>query len=324
MKQKINFPLNKVIGELSRFLGQVEVAISTLTSKQIKPGSKVESDKILPEKVGTLKGKTAIISGGSRGIGLEVAKRFARDGANIVIAAKSTESHPKLAGTIFSAADEIKALGGQALPIKCDVRNEDEVKNVIESTNKTFGGIDIVINNASAISLSSIENTELKKFDLMFDINVRGTYLLSKLALPYLINAKNPHILTFAPPINLDGQWFDKYGTYTTSKYAMALVAKSLAHEMNSFGVASSCLWPRTTIATAAVLNMSGGQILENKSRRPEIMADAAYEIVTRKSKDFLGQSFIDDEVLTLAGIKDLTRYAVNPTQSLQQDLFLS
>ncbi len=269
------------------------------------------------------KNKTAFITGASRGIGKAIALRLAREGANIVVVAKSIEENPKLGGTIFSAAKEIEDAGGKALAIQCDIRDEIQVENAIKKAIETFGGIDILINNASAISLTTTEKTDIKKYDLMHDINVRGTFIISKACTPYLKQVSNPHILTLSPPINLDAKWFGKHTAYTVSKYGMSMIAFGLAQELKECGIASNTLWPRTTIATAAVKNLLGGEALMNRSRTPEIVADAAFYVLSKPSKLCSGHHFIDEEVLLSEGITDFSKYAVVPGADLQGDLFL-
>ena len=313
----------KMFGDVRRLINQVEVALHNLTGKRVPATPATNETVNLGPKFGTLKGKTIFISGGSRGIGLEIAKRCARDGANVAIAAKTTELHPKLPGTIYTACEEISKAGGKGLPIIMDVRSDEAVEKAIEKAVQEFGGIDILINNASAIHLADVENTPIKKFDLMFDINVRGTFLLTQMALPYLMKAANPHILTLAPPVNLDLKWFHGHGPYTTSKYAMSMLATTFAQELAAYGIASNCLWPKTPIMTAAVMNLKGGNIFANMSRKPEIMADAAYEILVREAKKLTGHHFIDDAVLLSCGVNDFEQYSVKPGSKLMADLFL-
>ncbi len=267
--------------------------------------------------------KTVFITGASRGIGKAIGLRFAKEGANIVIVAKSVEANPKLGGTIFSAAEEMDAAGGKALAIQCDIRFEDQINNAVEKAVETFGGIDILINNASAIAFTTIEQTTPKLFDLMHDINVRGTFFVSKACIPFLKKSTNPHILSLSPPINLLPKWFGAHAAYTISKYNMSMIAIGLAEELKKYKIASNTLWPRTTIATAAVKNLLGGEALINMSRTPEIIADAAYYILNRPSTDCTGNAFIDEEVLALAGITDLEKYSVVPGGRLYTDLFL-
>ncbi|MEO6406439.1 MAG: NAD(P)-dependent oxidoreductase [Ferruginibacter sp.] len=269
------------------------------------------------------KNKTAFITGASRGIGKAIALKLAAAGANIVVAAKSTEENPKLGGTIFSAAEEIKAAGGNALPLQCDIRNEDQVNEVVKKAAEHFGGIDILINNASAISLTNTERTEPKRFDLMYNINVRGTFFVCQACIPFLKNGNNPHIITLSPPINMDLKWFSNHLAYTMSKYSMSMIALGLSAELKKFGIASNALWPRTTIATAAVQNLLGGDALIKMSRTPEIMADAAFAILGRASAECTGNTFIDEQVLAEEGITDLEKYSVTPGGKLYNDLFI-
>ena len=267
--------------------------------------------------------KTVFITGASRGIGKAIALRLAKEGANIIVAAKSIEENPKLGGTIFSAAQEIEQAGGRALAVQCDIRFEDQIKNAVDKAVETFGGIDILINNASAINLSPAEQTTPKQFDLMHDINVRGTFFVSQACIPYLKNAENAHILTLSPPINLATKWFGNHVAYTMAKYNMTMIAIGLAGELNKYNIASNALWPKTTIATAAVKNLLGGEALIKMSRHPEIIADAAFHILSKPSTECTGNTFIDEEVLALAGITDLDKYAVQPGGRLYTDLFL-
>ncbi len=267
--------------------------------------------------------KTVLITGASRGIGKAIGLRLAKEGANIVIASKSVEENPKLGGTIFTAAAEMEAAGGNALAVQCDIRFEDQVQNVVDKAIATFGGIDILINNASAISLTNTEQTEPKRFDLMYDINVRGTFFVSKACIPFLKKATNPHIINLSPPINMDMKWFSNHLAYTMSKYNMTMIALGLATELKKFNIAANTLWPKTTIATAAVQNLLGGQMLMNMSRTPEIMADAAYYILSKASTQCTGNTFIDEEVLAAEGIVDLGKYSVVPGAQLYTDLFV-
>lgn len=271
----------------------------------------------------TLKNKTLFISGGSRGIGLAIAKRAAQDGANIIIAAKTAEPHPKLPGTIYTAADEIEEAGGQALPVVCDIRSEDAVKDAVRAGVERFGGIDICINNASAISLTPTTQTPLRRFDLMHQVNTRGTFLVSQTCLPYLQQAANPHILNLSPPLNMEEKWFAPHVAYTMAKYGMSLCVLGMAGEFRDAGIAVNALWPRTVIATAAVRNLLGGDEIIKRSRKPDIMADAAHIILTKSSRDFTGNFCIDDEVLESAGITDLTSYAIDPSLDLVPDFFV-
>lgn len=271
----------------------------------------------------TFQNKTAFITGASRGIGKAIAQRLAAAGANIVIAAKSIEENPKLGGTIYSAAQEIEAAGGKALAVACDIRDEMQIQNAVEKAVERFGGIDILINNASAISLTPIEQTEPKRFDLMNDINVRGTFFVSKACIPYLKNGNNPHLLNLSPPLNLNPKWFGAHAAYTISKYNMTMIALGLAAELKKFNIAANTLWPKTTIATAAVKNLLGGEALIKMSRKPEIMADAAYYILQKPSNECTGNTFIDEEVLTAEGITEFDQYAITPGGRLYKDLFL-
>jgi citronellol/citronellal dehydrogenase len=271
----------------------------------------------------SFKNKTVFITGASRGIGKAIALRLAKEGANIVVAAKSIEENPKLGGTIFSAAKEIEEDGGKALAVQCDIRFEDQIKNAVEKAVETFGGINILINNASAISLTPIEKTEAKAFGLMHDINVKGTFFVSKYCIPYLKKENNAHILNLSPPINLEQKWFTSHLAYTMSKYNMTMIALGLSGELKKYNIAVNSLWPRTTIATAAVRNLLGGEELVNMSRTPEIIADAAFYILQKPSAECSGNFFIDEEVLALEGITNLDKYAVVPGGKLYTDLFL-
>ncbi|MEO6547079.1 MAG: NAD(P)-dependent oxidoreductase [Ferruginibacter sp.] len=267
--------------------------------------------------------KTVLITGASRGIGKAIGLKLAREGANIVIASKSIEENPKLGGTIFSAAAEMEAAGGKALAVQCDIRFEDQVKNVVDQAVEKFGGIDILINNASAISLTDTEKTAPKRFDLMYDINVRGTFFVCQACIPWLKNSTNPHIINLSPPINMDMKWFANHLAYTISKYNMTMIALGLSAELKKYHIAANSLWPKTTIATAAVQNLLGGEMLMNMSRIPEIMADAAFYILSRPSTECTGNSFIDEEVLEAEGITDLAKYSVVPGAKLYNDLFV-
>ena len=271
----------------------------------------------------TLKGKTLFITGASRGIGLAIAMRAARDGANIAVVAKTAEPNPKLPGTIYTAAQEIEAAGGDAVPITCDIRDEDQVKDAVAETVDRFGGIDICVNNASAISLTGIEQTEMKRFDLMHQINARGTFMVSKYCIPHLEKAENPHILTLSPPLDMKTRWFAPHTAYSMAKFGMSMVVLGLAGELKGKGIAVNALWPRTTIATAAVQNLLGGDALMNASRTPEIIADAAHVIFSRASRDFTGQFCIDDTLLWEDGERDFDKYRVNPDVDLQVDFFV-
>jgi len=271
----------------------------------------------------SLHNKTAFITGASRGIGKSIALRIAKDGGNVIIAAKSVEENPKLGGTIFSAAKDIENAGGKALPVQCDIRFEDQVQAAIDKAVAQFGGIDIVINNASAISLTPTEQTEPKRFDLMHDINVRGTFFVTRACIPHLKKSGNAHILTLSPPINLNPKWFGGHVAYTMTKYCMSMMAIGWAAELKQYRIASNALWPRTTIDTAAVRNLLGGEALAKMSRIPDILADATYYIVNKPSADCTGNCFIDEEVLLKEGISDLSHYSVVPGANLYKDLFV-
>lgn len=271
----------------------------------------------------TFKGKTVFITGGSRGIGKAIGLRLAREGANIVIAAKTAEPHPKLEGTIFSAAKEMEQVGGQALAVQCDIRNEDEVVAAINTAVERFGGIDILVNNASAINLSPVSLLPVKQYDLMQDINARGTYLVSRHCIPHLRKSQNAHILTMSPPISMDVKWFSHFAPYTISKFCMSMLTLGMAEELRKDKVAVNSLWPKTIIATAAVLNVLGGDEMVRKSRTPEIVADAAHIILGMPSHDFTGKFCIDEEILTGAGVSDFDKYKVDPDADLVQDIFL-
>ncbi|MEO1261562.1 MAG: NAD(P)-dependent oxidoreductase [Bacteroidota bacterium] len=267
--------------------------------------------------------KTVFITGGSRGIGKAIALKLAAQGYNITIAAKTTEPHPKLPGTIFTAAEEIEKAGGKALPVKTDIRSEENVKAAIQKTVDHFGGIDILVNNASAINLNKTEFLEMKRYDLMHDINVRGTFMVSKHCIPYLKQSENPHILTLSPPLNMEKKWFGNHLAYTMAKYGMSMTVIGLAEELKEDGIAVNALWPKTTIATAAVRNILGGEQLIQMSRTPAIMGDAAFCILNKKSSEATGQFFIDEAVLHKEGVTDFSKYAVNPEEKLAADLFL-
>ena len=272
----------------------------------------------------SLKGKTLFITGASRGIGLAIAKRAASDGANVVIVAKTSEPNPKLEGTIHSAAKEISDAGGNALAISCDIRHEDDVEKAVAQTVSTFGGIDICVNNASAISLTTLEKTEMKRFDLMMGVNTRGTLLVSKVCLPHLRRASNPHILTLSPPLDLEPRWFAGHVAYSIAKYGMSLCVLGLAEELRRDGIAVNALWPRTTIATAAIKNILGGDKLMRMSRKAEIVADAAYLVFAQPSKVFTGKFLIDDTFLhEVGGVKDFDAYRVDSTVPLAPDFFV-
>ncbi len=270
----------------------------------------------------SLAGKALVMSGGSRGIGLAIALRGAQDGARVAIIAKTEEPHPKLEGTIYTGADEIRAAGGEALPIAGDVRDDERIEAAIQQVVEQFGGIDICINNASAIDISPVESIAMKRYDLMQDINTRGTFVLTKACLPYLKKAANPHVLTLSPPLNLNPAWFGRSLAYTIAKYGMSMCTLGFAQEFKPYGVAANSLWPRTTIATAAIRNLLGGEQAMRRSRDPRIVADAAHAILTRPSRECTGRFFIDDEVLAEKGITDLSTYG-GVESELQSDLFL-
>jgi len=267
--------------------------------------------------------KTVFITGASRGIGKAIALRLAKDGANIIVAAKSVEENPKLGGTIFSAAEEIEKAGGKALPVQCDIRFEDQIQQAVSKAVAFFGGIDMLINNASAISLTPTEQTEPKRFDLMHDINVRGTFFMTKACIPYLKKSSNPHILTLSPPINLNPKWLAGHIAYTMAKYNMSMMAIGWATELKQYKIASNALWPRTTIDTAAVRNILGGEMLAKMSRTPDVLADAAYFILSKPSTECTGNCFIDEDAFAKEGITDLEKYSVVPGAKLYTDLFL-
>ena len=271
----------------------------------------------------SLSGKTVFISGGSRGIGLAIVLRCARDGANVAIAAKTAEPHPKLEGTIHTAVEEIEKAGGKGLPILCDIRFEDQVEAAVAKTAETFGGIDVCINNASAISLTGTLETDMKRYDLMHSINTRGTFLTSKTCVPYLLKSDNPHILNISPPLDLSPQWFAGHVAYTMAKYGMSMCVLGMAAEFKSRGIAVNALWPRTTIATAAIANLLGGEKMIEASRTVEIMADAAHVILTKRATEFTGNFCIDDTLLVENGFKDFDKYRVNPSVDLMPDFFV-
>ena len=270
-----------------------------------------------------LNNKTLFVSGASRGIGLAIAKRAAQDGANIILAAKTADPHPKLPGTIYTAADEIIEAGGKALPVVCDIRDEENVRNAVNKGVEEFGGIDICINNASAIQLTGTLQTDMKRYDLMNQINARGTFLVSKVCLPHLIKSDNPHILNLSPPLDMDPKWFGPHVAYTIAKFGMSLCVLGMAEEFKGEGVAVNALWPRTAIATAAIKNALGGDEVMNISRTPEIMGDAAYVILTKDSKEFTGNFCIDDNLLAENGVTDFSQYAEVPFDQLAPDFFV-
>jgi citronellol/citronellal dehydrogenase len=271
----------------------------------------------------TLKGKTLFITGASRGIGLAIGLRAARDGANVAIAAKTADAHPKLEGTIYTAAKEIEDAGGKALPLICDVRHEEQVLEAVEKTAQTFGGIDICVNNASAISITRTPDTEMKRYDLMHQVNTRGTFLVSKSCLPHLAKSENPHILMLSPPLDMQAKWFAGHVAYSIAKYGMSLCVLGMAAEFKLQGIAVNALWPRTTIATAAIKNVLGGDKLMRASRTPEIVADAAHLIFTQPSREFTGNFCIDDTLLHEHGVRDFDKYRVDPSVPLQPDFFV-
>ena len=270
-----------------------------------------------------LKNRTLFVSGASRGIGLAIAKRAAKDGANIILAAKTAEPHPKLPGTIYTAAEEIIEQGGQALPVICDIRDEENVRNAVNEGIDKFGGIDICVNNASAIQLTGTLQTDMKRYDLMNQINSRGTFLVSKVCLPHLLKSDNPHILNLSPPLDMDPKWFGPHVAYTMAKFGMSLCVLGMAEEFKEEGVAVNALWPRTAVATAAIKNALGGESVMNISRSPEIMADAAYVILTKKSREFTGNFCIDDNLLADNGVTDFSKYAEVPFSELAPDFFV-
>ena len=271
----------------------------------------------------SLQGKTLFITGASRGIGLAIGLRAARDGANVAIAAKTTEPHPKLPGTIYTAAEEIERAGGKALPLVVDVRDEAMVKEAIDATAARFGGLDIVVNNASAISQTPAAATDMKRYDLMQQINTRGTFVVSKWAIPLLQKAANPHILMISPPLDMKEKWFAPHTAYTIAKFGMSLVVLGLAGELRNKGIAVNALWPRTVIATAAVNNLLGGEALMRAARKPEIMADAAYAVFAKPAREFTGNFLIDDTFLSENGVTDFEPYRVDLAQKLVQDFFV-
>jgi len=272
-------------------------------------------------KTRSLTGRTLFVTGASRGIGLAIAIRAAKEGANIAVAAKTTEPHPRLPGTIYTAAEQIEQAGGKALPLAVDIRSEEQVAQAVAKCADEFGAIDVLVNNASAIQLTRADATDLKRFDLMYDINARGTFLCSKLCLPHLIGRENPHVLTLAPPISMTPRWFARHTAYTVSKFAMAMLTYGLAAEWKPERVAFNCLWPKTVIRTAALAMIPG--VEPHRCRTPEIVADAAVTIITKDSGSFTGQFCIDEDVLREAGLTDFTGYSVDPKQEPIPDLFL-
>jgi citronellol/citronellal dehydrogenase len=271
----------------------------------------------------SLRGKTLFITGASRGIGLAIALRAARDGANVAIIAKTAEPDPRLPGTIFTAAKEIEAAGGKALALTTDIRFEEQIVAAVKKTVETFGGIDILVNNASAISLTGTEATEMKRYDLMHGINTRGTFACSKHCIPHLKKAANPHVLNISPPLQMEPRWFGPHVAYTMAKFGMSMCVLGMAAEYKSAGIAFNALWPRTVIATAAVKNLLGGDAVIRGGRKPEIMGDAAYVIFNRPSRETTGNFYVDDDVLASAGKTDLSEYAVEPGQKLIPDFFV-
>ena len=271
----------------------------------------------------TLRGKTLFITGASRGIGKAIALRAARDGANVAIAAKTAEPHPKLPGTIYTSAQEVEAAGGQALPLVCDIRSEDQIADAVKKTITAFGGIDILVNNASAIHLTGTVATPMKRYDLMHQINTRGTFLCSQKCLPHLLKSSNPHILNLSPPLSMQPRWFGPHVAYTMAKFGMSMCVLGMAEELKGQGIAVNALWPRTVIATAAVQNLLGGDTTIKRSRKPEIMADAAHVILTSPSRELTGRFLIDDDVLRSAGVTDLSAYQYEPGADLLPDFFI-
>ena len=275
------------------------------------------------EKQVSLQGKTLFVSGGSRGVGLAIAIRAARDGANVALIAKTAESHPKLEGTVYTAAAQIEAAGGRALPVVGDIRDEEQVAQAVTQAAERFGGIDVCVNNASAINLSGTEALEIKRYDLMQAINTRGTFVVSRACIPHLKRSDNPHILTLSPPVSLEPRWLGPHIGYTIAKYGMTLCALGFAAEFRADGIASNALWPRTLIATAAVQNLLGGDEAIAHARRPELYADAAYAVITKPSRDCTGNAFLCEDVLAEEGLTDFDRYAYQPGAKPQVDLFV-
>lgn len=271
----------------------------------------------------TLAGKTLFITGSTRGIGKAIALRAAADGANITIIGKTAEPHPKLLGTVFTAAEEIEAAGGKALPCVADVRDESQIAAAVQQTVEAFGQIDILVNNASAIFLAGTADTPAKRFDLMHSVNVRGTFIASQLCLPHLAKSANPHILNLSPPLNMEARWFAPHVAYTTSKFGMSMCVLGMAEEFRELGIAVNAIWPKTVIATAAVQNLLGGDDMVRRSRKPSIVADAAHAILLRDSRACTGNFFVDEKVLAEEGVTDFDRYAVSPGEPLMADFFL-
>jgi citronellol/citronellal dehydrogenase len=271
----------------------------------------------------SLRGKTLFITGASRGIGLAIGLRAARDGANVAIAAKTAEPNPKLAGTVFTAAEAINQAGGKGLALVCDIRFEDQVARAVATCAETFGGIDILVNNASAIALTGTEHTPMKRYDLMHQINTRGTFLCAQACIAWLKKSANPHILNISPPLNMEERWFAPHVAYTMAKFGMSMCVLGMAGEFRRDGIAVNALWPRTTIATAAIQNLLGGEAAMRGSRKPEIMGDAAYAILTKPSREFTGKFCIDDDVLAAEGKTDFSEYAMDPNAQLLPDYFI-
>jgi citronellol/citronellal dehydrogenase len=271
----------------------------------------------------SLQGKTLFITGASRGIGLAIALRAARDGANVAIAAKTAEPHPKLPGTIYTAAEEIERAGGRALPCVVDIRDEAQIAAAVAATVEAFGGVDVLVNNASAISPTGTLETPMKRFDLMHAVNVRGTFACSQACLPHLKRASNPHILNLAPPLNMEARWFAPHVAYTMAKFGMSMCVLGMAEEFRGDGIAVNALWPQTVIATAAVQNLLGGAEVIRRSRKPEIVADAAHAILTKPSREFTGNFCVDEQVLRAEGVDDFSGYAVEPGMELVPDFFV-
>ena len=299
---------------------EARVFSERLHSPEAKAASKLFS---MNGELMSLEGKTLFITGASRGIGLVIALRAAREGANVAIAAKTETPHPKLEGTIYTAAEQIEKAGGQALPLVVDVRDEAAVKGAIDQTAARFGSLDIVVNNASAISLTPVTHTDMKRFDLMYQINARGTFMVSKYAIAHLEKTANPHILMLSPPLDMAEKWFAPYTGYTMSKFGMSMVVLGLAGELRPKGIAVNALWPRTTIATAAIRNLLGGDAIMRMSRKPEILADAAHLIFQKPAKSFTGRFLIDDTFLAGEGVRDFDTYRVDPSQPLSPDIFV-
>lgn len=295
--------------------------LNTISSHLVKKTTPVKMNQFT-----TLKNKTLVISGASRGIGLAIAKRAAQDGANIVILAKTTTPHPKLPGTIYTAAKELEDLGGKALPLKCDIRFEDQVNECVRKTIEKFGGIDIVVNNASAISLTGTEETSMKKYDLMNSVNTRGTYLLTKACLPYLKKSSNAHVVMLSPPLYMSEKWFANHTAYTIAKYGMSMCVLGFAGEFRDFNISVNALWPQTSIATSAIKHYLGGNPMMDRSRKDTIVSDSVYVLLTSKSGTVSGGFFIDEELLRKQGVTDFTKYKFNPAipdEELIEDYFI-